>query len=182
MQKNADLTWSKFNSGGQTVDEVHAAFKHRKAEIRCLPAGLKICRLHAYNSLAPGTKDDTPITAWWSPYDPYDWDAGIEQRFKLAQHFNVSMRELSRIVMAVGEGWNSLAYLWVATLTSPINVFFGIVAGQARNIGVTDTNASKVDRTKEASGKTKNLAGNNAQFFIPNLLLGDINNSQFMPL
>ncbi|HEX5127434.1 MAG TPA: hypothetical protein VFW00_11890 [Rhodocyclaceae bacterium] len=178
MPKNAEISWSNFNSGGQTMDEVHAAFKYRKAEIRCLPAGLKICRLHAYSNIAPGTTEASIITSWWSPYDPYDWDAGIEERMKLAGHFGVTTRELSRIVMAVKEDWNSLAYLWVATLVSPINVFFGIVAGQAR---MSEGGVSKRGGGEASSG-SKNLAGNNAQFFVPNFAFGDIRNSQFLPL
>ncbi|SMC22831.1 hypothetical protein SAMN02745857_01482 [Andreprevotia lacus DSM 23236] len=178
MYKNADVSWGGFQPVGQTLEEVHQAFKYGKAEKRLLPAGMKICRLHGFSQLAPGTVDSTLLTAWWSPYDAYDWDAGIQERRKLASHFGVSTRELSRIVMAVKEDWNSLAYLWVATLTQPINVFFGIVAGQARSGGGT----MRRDASVEKSGGTSRLAGNNAQFYIPNLLFSDIRDSQFLPL
>lgn len=180
MPKNANITWTKFDSGRQTVGEVQAAFKYRKAEVRCLPAGLKICRLHAYSALAPGTAGDSAIPSWWSPYDPYDWDAGIVERMKLAAHFGVSTRELSRIVMAVKEDWNSLAYLWVATLSSSINGFFGIVAGQDRFTSKDAT--SYREKGKEGSSGSAKLAGNNAQFFIPSFVLSDIQNSKFQPL
>ncbi|MDQ8021120.1 MAG: hypothetical protein REI94_04730 [Moraxellaceae bacterium] len=178
MPKNADLNWGTLNPVGQTKDEVHRAFKYSKAELRLIPAGRKICRLHGYSGLAPGMNNDSLLTAWWSPYDAYDWDAGIEQRFKMAANLRVSVRELSRVVMAVREDWNSLAYLWVATLPEPINVFFGIVAGQERG-SITE---SKRDGAVEKSSGSARLAGNNAQFYIPNLTLGDIRDSQFIPL
>ena len=180
MPKNATISWTNFDSGRQTVDEVHAAFKHRQAQVRCLPAGLKICRLHAYSGLAPDTTATSAIPSWWSPYEPYDWDAGIEERMKLAGRFGVSTRELSRIVMAVKEDWNSLAYLWVATLSTSINAFFGIVAGQDRFSSKDST--SYRERGKEGSSGSSRLAGNNAQFFVPTFALDDIQNSEFRPL
>lgn len=180
MPKNAAINWTNFESGPQTVSEVQAAFKYRKAEVRTLPAGLKICRLHAYSGLQDGLNSASPVTAWWSPYDAYDWDAGMEERMKLAANLGVSTRELSRVVMAVKEDWNSLAYLWVATLTCSINAFYGLVAGQDRFS--SSTAQSKRDASKEQSSGSAKLAGNNSQFFIPSFVMGDIQNSQFRPL
>lgn len=186
--KNQDIQWTTFDPdpySGQTRAQVHEAFTHKRAEKRLLPAGMKICRLHAYGGLAPGMAEFSVLTPWWSPYDEYDYDAGIENRQKMAANLGVSTRELSRIVMAVKEDWNSLAYLWVTSLKVSVFAFFGGVAGQDRigkNASTQQPNKSYRDTKVEKSSGSKGLTGGNSQFYIPKLRLSDISSSQFIPL
>jgi hypothetical protein len=185
MIKNEDIQWETFTPVGfrpQTLAQVHEAFKYRRAEKRLLPSGMKICRLQGDKN---GPQYD-PLAAWWSPYDEYDYDAGIVQRQKFASANGVSIREMSRLVMAVREDWNALNFLWVATLKVSIYAFFGIVAGQVRQTAQTDPTkgpfVSQRNKEIEKSSGTRNLVGNNSQFYIHAMSPSDISNSQFIPL
>ena len=160
---NEDAVWQ------QQPQFVQAAFTHQRAEKVLLPQGFKLSKLSDFDSLAP--PGATTLSPWWSPFEDYEYDAGFENRVKLAQHFGVSIRELSRLLVAVKENWNSLKYLLVIQLRVPVYAFFGGVAGQLR-IDAADPGGKPVVSkvlAGEASGKTKNLVGGASQFYIPNL-------------
>jgi hypothetical protein len=94
----------------------------------------------------------------------FDYDPGFDSRVAMAKHFNVSIRELSRILVAVKENWNSLSYLLIIALRQPFYGFFGGVAGQAR----IDQGAGSKLKMGEARG-SGGLAGNASQFYISGL-------------
>jgi hypothetical protein len=143
---------------------VREAFKGGEGDKVKLDAGFKLCKLSHYDTLAP--PGATKLSEWWSPWDPYLYDGGFENRIRMAANFNVSIREISRIFVAVKENWNSLSYLLVISLNQPVHAFFGGVAGQAR----IDPGAASKRVAGEERGMGR-LAGNGVQFYIPGLTL-----------
>ena len=105
------------------------------------------------------------LSPWWSPYNAYKQDAGWVQKSKMAKLNGVSVREWGRLTSAVKENWNSLNFLLVITLKTPVFGFFGGFAQMAR---VDAGQASKL-RAGEGRGGSKNLPGGATQFYIPNL-------------
>jgi hypothetical protein len=141
---------------------VRQAFKGGIARRVKLPIGLRLCKLSDFPSLAP--PGAAKLSEWWSPFEAFDYDPGFDSRVAMAKHFNVSIRELSRILVAVKENWNSLSYLLIIALRQPVYGFFGGVAGQAR----IDQGAGSKLKMGEARG-SGGLAGNASQFYISGL-------------
>ena len=158
-------TWS---GCGQSV---HDAFKGDAEKIE-LRAGFRIYKFNAYDRLLPpGKPESSVITPWWSPYEAFAWDAGLENRRKTALAMGgASLRELSRIVVAVREDWSSLRYLVTARLAAPSYAFFGSVAPQAR----ITPGASSRRMSDERQARAPKLVGSGSQFYIPNLRLADL--------
>ena len=141
---------------------VRQAFKGGIGRRVELPVGFKLCKLSDFPSLAPPRA--TTLSEWWSPFEAFDYDPGFDSRVALAKRFNVSIRELSRILVAVKENWNSLSYLLIIALRQPVCGFFGGVAGQAR----IDQDAGSKLKVGEGRG-TGGLVGNASQFYISGL-------------
>ncbi len=159
---NAEVGWNDM------PDYVRLAFTRGTGEKVLLPAGFRMCKLSDFESLAP--PGSTAASPWWSPLEPYRHDAGWEQRKRLASHFGVSIRELSRILVAVKENWNAMNFLLKVELTAPAHAFFGGVAGQDR----LDTGQTSRRKGGEASSGSKRLVGSASQFYIPNLGTGQL--------
>ena len=129
----------------------------------------KLYKFNEYKTLtAPDSKSVSP---WWSPYDAYEWDAGWEERKKLAAQLKVSLRELGRVTSAIKENWNSLEYVLVVTLQQDAYGYFG---GFAQMCRIDEGKDSKRNPDIEAKGGTKNLPGGGTQFYIPNLTSDDV--------
>ena len=161
MSLNQLETWAG------TEGWVHQAFKGPAEKVQ-LREGFRIYKFTAYPSLLPpGRPEWSKITPWWSPYEAYDWDAGLENRRKTALAMGgASLKELSRIVVAVREDWSSLRYLIAARLTKPVYAFFGTVAPQARIGAGAKSMLRPNERPLRGGGK---LVGLGSQFYIPNM-------------
>jgi len=156
---NEDVAW------GDLPDYVHQAFTRGNAVKVLLPAGFQLCKLSDFESLTrPGSGEVSP---WWSPLQAYDYDPGWEQRKRLAAHFGVSIREMSRILVAVKENWNAMNFLLKSQTRVPIHAFFGGVAGQAR----LDPGSQSRRLPGEGSSGSKGLVGSASQFYIPGLTI-----------
>ena len=170
MPINENTTWDEVgNTSTGGSGRVSHAFKGGAAKKVLLSPTFKMYKFNEYKSLtAPNSKAVNP---WWSPYEAYEWDGGWQQRKSLAAHLNVSMREFGRVTSAIKENWNSLSYLLVVEVKTPVYAYFGGFAQMAR---IDAGQASKVDARIEAKGSTKNLPGGGTQFYIPNLTSDDV--------
>lgn len=151
---------------------VHAAFKGPAEKVR-FRAGMRIYKFNGYPTLLPpGAPEWSRITPWWSPYEAYEWDAGLENRRKVALSMGgATLKELSRIVVAVKENWSSLDHLVDARLARPVHAFFGSVAPQARLDPGSASHRAAGERPSIGGGK---LIGTGSQFYIPNLRLAHL--------
>ena len=165
---NQDLAWSSLG------DDIHAAFKGAPEKVE-LRAGMKLYKFNGYATLTPpGAAETAVITGWWSPYQAFKWDAGLENRRKTAAAMGgASLKELSRIVVAVREDWSSLDYLATTDLKKPVYAFFGTVAPQARIGAGAASKRSGDERQSIGGGK---LVGSGGQFYIPGLTLAHLEN------
>jgi hypothetical protein len=175
---------------------VRKAFLHGMASHDKIKTGDQLYKFNDYPSLAPGTPG-TPeyeaqvISPWWSPYLPYKADPGWLQRLALAKHFGVSIRELGRLTSVIRENWNSLQYLAIITLKTPVYGFYGGFAGMARKDMLRKSKAVTVaPKGREAgfvaerSSGSKNLPGGGgaSQFYIPSLTPAHVTDVQIVPL
>lgn len=164
---------------GQQPAFVRAAFTHGVGKKVKLPAGMRLSKLSDFPSVAP--PGSPTLSPWWSPFDPYEYDGGFENRVRMAKNLGVSIRELSRVFVAVKENWNSLNYLLIVQLRVPVYAFFGGVGGQVRIDKVATqgpatqggqapamVNAPSKLLAGEGRGRG-GLAGGASQFYIPNL-------------
>ncbi|MEE2835311.1 MAG: hypothetical protein VYB65_04745 [Myxococcota bacterium] len=169
-----------------TDEWVRNAFRGEGEHVQ-LDEGFRIYKFNSYPTLqAPGSPEWEKITAWWSPYEPYKWDAGLENRRGVAMRMgNASLRELSRIVVAVCEDWSSLRYLVQATLTRPVYAFFGTVEPQNRfgnpvlQNRVPNSMRRWNERANHGGGRLVGLGG---QFYIPNLRMAHLTDIQVTDL
>jgi hypothetical protein len=170
MPKNEDETWEKVANTETGVDgHVRDAFKNGMAKKVLLAPTFKLYKFNEYKTLtATGVNKVSP---WWSPYEAYEWDAGWEERKKLAAHLKVSTRELGRVTSAIKENWNSLSFLLVIQVKNAVYGFFGGFAQMSR---IDSEQASKRDSNIEAKGSTHNLPGGGTQFYIPHLTTDDV--------
>ena len=170
MPINEDKTWEEVGNTKTGGDgRVRDAFKNGTAKKVLLAPAFKLYKFNEYKTLtAPGVNDVSP---WWSPYEAYEWDAGWEERKKLAAQLKVSTRELGRVTSAIKENWNSLSYLLVIQVKNAAYGYFGGFAQMAR---IDSGQASKRDSNIEAKGSTKNLPGGGTQFYIPHLTTNDV--------
>lgn len=159
---------------------VHQAFKGDADKVE-LRAGFRIYKFNSYPTLLPpGAAAWSKITPWWSPLEAYEWDAGLENRRKTAAAMGgATLKELSRIVVAVREDWSSLDYLVKAELTKPVFAFFGVVAPQARIAAGATSMRRPTERQSHGRGK---LVGLGSQLYIPNLRMSHLTNIQVVNL
>ncbi|MEL6363822.1 MAG: hypothetical protein AAFR11_03150 [Pseudomonadota bacterium] len=153
---------------------VREAFKGEPEKVE-LPAGMKIYKLSGYPTLVKdGGSATTEVSPWWSPFHAYKWDGGLENRRKTAAAMGgASLKELSRIVVAVREDWSSLDYVATANLKLAVYGFFGVVARQPK---LTAGAASKKSGDERGSTGGGNLLGSAGQLYIPSLTLGHLEN------
>ena len=184
MPLNEELNWDKVGAtktGENTCvrDAFQLAFGNPTKEL--LPAGMSLYKFNGYSTLAPGrVTDDTPLSPWWSPSDPYKHDGGLVERMKIADKNGVTMREWGRLTSVIKENWNSMEWLLTIELKEPVYGWFGGFKGMAR---LDPKEESKRDAAVEAkSGHNKNLPGGGTQFYIPQLTVGHIKNHGFRPL
>jgi hypothetical protein len=170
MPINENTTWEEIASISTGGDgRVRDAFKNGTAKKVLLAPTFKMYKFNEYTTLtAPNSKSVSP---WWSPYEAYEWDAGWNERKKLAADLHVSIRELGRVTSAIKENWNSLSYLLIIEVRSALYAYFGGFAQMSR---IDAGQASKRDPGIEAKGNTKNLPGGGTQFYIPNLTMDDV--------
>jgi hypothetical protein len=170
MPINENKTWEEAGNdktGGN--GHVRDAFKNGMARKVLLASTFKLYKFNEYKTLT--APDVNEVSPWWSPYEAYEWDAGWEERKKLAAQLKVSIRELGRVTSAIKENWNSLSYLLVIQVKNAAYGYFGGFAQMAR---IDSGQASKRDSNIEAKGGTKNLPGGGTQFYIPNLTTNDV--------
>ena len=170
MVINENTTWEEVGSISTGGDgRVSHAFKNGTAKKVLLVPAFKLYKFNEYRTLtAPNSKSVSP---WWSPYEAYEWDAGWEERKKLAAQLKVSTRELGRVTSAIKENWNSLSYLLVIQMKNAAYGYFGGFAQMAR---IDPLHASKRESNIEAKGSTQNLPGGGTQFYIPHLKTNDV--------
>lgn len=171
MELNEQLTWAVVGPSIPPGDDhpVSSDFLGPPQKVR-LDGGFLLYR---FNS---GSRLGVPVSPWWSPYYPYLYGSGWEQRRKLAELFSVSVRELGRVTSAISEQWNSNAFLLVAKLLVPAWCFFGHIAGKPRLQEAGESRrlvaANAGDRggfRPEGRGATAGLPGGATQFYLPNL-------------
>jgi hypothetical protein len=170
MAINENTTWEEVgntSTGGE--GRVRQAFKSGTAKKVLLEPTFKLYKFNEYKTLT--APDSTSVSPWWSPYEAYEWDAGWDERKKLAAHLHVNIRELGRVTSAIKENWNSLSYLLVIQVKHAAYAYFGGFAQMSR---IDEQQASKRDANIEAKGNTKNLPGGGTQFYIPNLTTDDV--------
>lgn len=181
MILNQDLTW---DDAEQWLKDT---FKG-DGELKQLDAGMKIYKFNDRQDLF--VRSGGSVTEFWSPYDPYEWDGGLENRASVAGAMGgATLKELSRIVVAVCENWNSLDYLITATLKEPVNCLFGAVAPQVRYQAVGKNRKGKTvfqpskrspDERQGIGGGNKTiggkLVGSASQLVIPNLTIDHLEN------
>ena len=173
MYLNDENTWEEVgsydpatNQPSKTGPYVRDCFKNGTAQKRLLDTSLKLYKFSHRETVA---HPDSTVSPWWSPYDAFEWDAGWEERKKLAVKLKVNIRELGRVTSAIKENWNSLSHLLVIHLNNGAYGYFG---GFAQMCRIDEGEASKRDPNIEAAGNTKNLPGGGSQFYIPNLTKG----------
>ncbi|MFC5864872.1 hypothetical protein ACFPT7_21370 [Acidicapsa dinghuensis] len=170
MPINENTTWSdvgNISTGGDA--HVKDAFKNGIAKKVLLSPTFKMYKFNEFRTLS--APNSNWVSPWWSPYEPYEWDGGWQQRKSLASHLKVSMREFGRVTSAIKENWNSLSYLLVVEVRNSMYGYFGGFAQMAR---IDAGQASKRNTGIEAKGSTKNLPGGGTQFYIPNLTTDDV--------
>ena len=174
MYLNDENTWEEVgnydpatNEPSKTGAYVRNCFKSGTAQKRLLDTSLKLYKFNHGDQLTrpPSNK----VSPWWSPYDAWEWDAGWEERKKLAAQLKVNIRELGRVTSAIKEDWSSLSHLLVIHLNNGAYGYFG---GFAQMCRIDEVMASKRDPNIEAKGSTENLPGGGSQFYIPNLTTG----------
>ncbi|QDT14420.1 hypothetical protein [Alienimonas californiensis] len=183
MALNEELSWTDVGAistggGGHVRDAFQTAFGDPTKEL--LPAGMSIYKFNAFSSLAPPpVTDDSPLSPWWSPTQPFKHDAGYAQRLSIAEANGVSMREWGRLTSCIKENWSSLDFLLTVELKVPVYAWFGGFKGMARlDPGETSRRNAKL----EARGRSTGLPGGGTQFYIPNLTVGHVRNPSFEPL
>jgi len=143
---------------------VRGAFIHPRLVL--LPQGM---RLYRFNNDAVMQPRFGFYSGWWTATEPYEHDAGLAQRRRMAVHFGVSMREYGRVTSAISEPWGTLEWLVHATLNRPVYAAFGGFTAQAR-----EQHANR-DAAAEGRGATARLPGGGTQFYIPYLTVADLN-------
>ena len=184
MYLNDENTWEEVgsydpatNKPSETGAYVRDCFKNGTAQKRLLDTSLK---LYKFSHGAELTRENSnEVSPWWSPYDAWEWDAGWEERKKLAAQLKVNIRELGRVTSAIKENWNSLSHLLVIHLNNGAYGYFG---GFAQMCRIDEGEASKRDDNIEKTGNTKNLPGGGSQFYIPNLTSGYVTQISAEPL
>ena len=176
MYLNDENTWEEVgsydpatNKPSKTGAYIRDCFKNGTAQKRLLDTSLKLYKFNHGDQLT--RPDSNKVSPWWSPYDAWEWDAGWEERKKLAAQLKVNIRELGRVTSAIKENWNSLSYLLVIQVQKGAYGYFG---GFAQMTRLDVDKASKRDPKIEASGGTKNLPGGGTQFYIPDLTTNDV--------
>jgi hypothetical protein len=180
MPINHDTTWEEVGSydpvtnkapepGGGSGRCVRDAFKNGTAKKVQLENTFKLYKFNHGDQLTHDNSNE--VSPWWSPYLAYEWDAGWEERKKLAAHLKVNIRELGRVTSAVKENWSSLSHVLVVQLKQGAYGYFG---GFAQMCRIDDGEKSIRDPNTEAKGNTKNLPGGGTQFYIPNLTTGNV--------
>ena len=166
---NENTTWEEVGNDPIGKGRVRDAFKNGTATKVLLRPPFQMYKFNELDTLT--AEGSTKVSPWWSPYEAYEWDAGWEERKKLAAQLKVSIRELGRVTSAIKENWNSLAYVLVVTVLSEMYAYFG---GFAQMCRIDEEQASKRDPNIEAKGNTTNLPGGGSQFYIPNLTTGNV--------
>ena len=134
-----------------TLDPGSAATFKGPVEKVLLPAGTRLFKLSAFNP--SNSRHGGAVTGYWSNYEATtrgDWGWSGFQR--MCRQFNVSERELARLVSAVKLEWNDLTWVWTVSLQKPVYGWHGHAAAQHKtgNQGIK-------------------LTGMNLQYYIPNL-------------
>lgn len=177
---NQNLTWEEAGGydsetneppepGGGSGHYIREAFKNGTAKKVQLTTKIKLYKFNNDDKLS--VSKTGKVSPWWSPYNAYEWDAGWEERKKLAAHLKVNIRELGRVTSAVKENWSSLSHILVINLIAGAYGYFG---GFAQMCRIDQEMASKRDPKIEAKGDTKNLPGGGTQFYIPHLFPKDV--------
>lgn len=189
------------DNGPPKTTYVRDAFKYPERVL--IPAGTRLYKFNTTRDLfipnSAESRNEKPISAWWSPYHAYRHDPGWLQKRAMAQHFKVSIREYGRNTSAIKEDWNTLSWLGMITLKVSAWALFGGFAAMDRRTGHADNllkqaskpyaKASYLDAIKEAGGNrlekkgtTNRLPGGGSQFYIPNLYLSHIENYKVEPM
>jgi len=181
MVLNQNLNWEN------AEEWLRNTFKGQ-GEHKLLDAGMKIYKFNDREDLF--VRDGGKISEFWSPYEAYEWDGGLENRAAVGKAMgNATLKELSRIVVAVCENWNSLDYLVTARLKLPVYCLFGAVAPQVRYeaLGKNRQGETVYQPNKRSSDERQGIGGGNktiggklvgsaSQLVIPNLTIEHLEN------
>ena len=161
MYLNDENTWEevgsydpKTNKPSKTGAYIRDCFKNGTAQKRLLDTSLKLYKFSDGDKLT--RPDSNEVSPWWSPYDAWEWDAGWEERKKLAAQLKVNTRELGRVTSAIKENWSSLSHVLVIHLNNGAYGYFG---GFAQMCRIDEGKDSKREPNIEGNGDTKNLPG-----------------------
>ncbi|MEZ8039450.1 hypothetical protein A152_0009260 [Vibrio tasmaniensis 1F-187] len=180
MILNHNLDWSIVGSiptGPGTFVRDAFQLQYGQPTRELLPAGTSIYKFNGYPTLGRGEiTDETTLSPWWSPTDPFQHDAGLEQKKKIAQRNGVSLREWGRLTSVIKENWSSLDYLLEMRLKSPVYAWFGGFKGMDR---IDTGSQSKRNTALEMRGNSQGLPGGATQFYIPNLTVGHFMSHKF---
>ncbi len=150
-----------------------------------LDAGMKIYKFNSERSVVPQKyggdaklSPGTPLSPWWTSWEPFKHDGGLVQKLKLAEANGVSAREWGRLTSVIREDWNSLEYiLWIELLV-PVYGAFGGFKGMPR-IGKGKESMRKAN-VEKSSGSS--LPGGGTQFYIPGLTYACVRTHGFLDL
>ncbi|WCF13572.1 hypothetical protein N4G58_07810 [Edwardsiella piscicida] len=179
---NSELEWSDVGSictdqkaKTYVSDAFNIAYGQPTKEL--LPAGTALYKFNGFSSLARSPiTDDSPLSPWWSPVQPFRYDGDLRQRMLIAKQNGVSMREWGRLTSVIKENWSSLDFLLEIVLKIPVYAWFGGFKGMSR---IDNGMTSKRNITLEQKGRSSMLPGGATQFYIPNLTVGHISSHQF---
>jgi len=173
MDLNSDVNWMDL------PEFVRSAFQTKfgmPSKDRLLN-GMMLYKFNDFSTLH-GPQSNA-LSPWWSPYNAYKQDAGWDQKLKMAKANGISVREWGRLTSAVKENWNSLNFLLVITLNTPVHGFFGGFAQMAR---IDAGQASKMRPGEAKAMGSKNIPGGATQFYIPNLTADHVASWRVMDL
>jgi len=158
QELNFDYVWNKASL------EVKSAFIQGIPKKVKLEKGFQLYKFTGFTNL-------DRVSPWWSPVDPYEYDAGLNARIRLARMLGVTASALTRVVAAVAEDWNPLMYQLVVETTEPMYAFWGQCKVQNRVAeGKKEWELEKHNpRPDMKFVTTKRLPGFAWQFYIPNI-------------
>ncbi|MEK7345403.1 MAG: hypothetical protein AAB176_06895 [Pseudomonadota bacterium] len=172
MALNSELTWDAVGdivTDSTTGTRVKDAFQQKfQTPSKCLvPALTWLYKFNRYKDLTGQPQGpDSEVSPWWSMVDPYQHDAGLEARLKMA-NLNGGIREWARLTSAISENWSTLEFLMKIQLAESVYGWFGGFAAMPR---LAAGKASLRDASNEdASSRSKFLPGGATQIYIPNL-------------
>jgi hypothetical protein len=167
---NAGLKWEELDRRDQD------GFRGLGEKIK-LPIGY---RLYKFTEARYDMKPTGRVTPWWSPFDRFRFDTGLQARLQAARHEAVDPAAKTRAVAAVRKNWNQLTHILTARLLKEVYCFWGECGWQPFEGGADIETYRRFDAVMKelARGaphqtidhKVHGFMGGASQFLIPGLI------------